>query len=429
MRTISRLAAAGLLLATLVSYESPVAGQAGAGQMPVFEVDASWPKLPNNWALGGVAAVMTDRRDHVWILHRPRLVVKGQEANAAPSVLEFDGEGRFIRGWGGPSDAYEWPSSEHAIALDTKGNIWIGGNAIGDDMLLKFTGEGKFIMQVGKRGASTGNADTANVNRPADIFVYPKTNEMFIADGYGNRRLIVLDADTGKFKRMWGAYGKPPDSNPPAGAPGAGGRGRGAGDAAGGTPPARGAEPAAAADPAARAGGGGRGRGGQPLKLDTEGPGPDTFANPVHAVRVSNDGLVYLGDRSNRRIQVFTLDGKFVREAWVNRAGPASSSTCGLAFSPDPEQRFLYNADFGNARMVVLDRKTLEPLYQFGMRSTKPGDFTFPHLIAVDTKHNLYVAEVQAGRRAQRFAFKGMSATLPPNALTAEQLAAPPPQK
>src|SRR5262245_59371545 len=138
-------------------------------------------------------------------------------------------------------------------------------------------------MQVGKRGASTGNADTVNVNRPADIFVYAKTNEMFIADGYGNRRLIVMDADTGKFKRMWGAYGKAPDSNPPAGAPGTGGRGRGAADAAAGAAPARGAEPAPAGEPAARAGGGGgRGRGGAPLKLDTEGPGPDTFANPVH---------------------------------------------------------------------------------------------------------------------------------------------------
>ncbi len=230
LRTLARLAAGGLLLATVVvSHERPSLAQAVAGEMPVFEKDTSWPRLPNNWVLGAVAAVATDRRDHVWILHRPRLVPEAQRAQAAPSVLEYDAGGNFVRAWGGPSEAYEWPTSEHAITVDPKGNIWIGGNGVTDDMLLKFTGEGKFIMQVGKRGASTGNADTVNVNRPADLFVYPKTNELFVADGYGNRRLIVFDADTGKFKRMWGAFGKPPDSNPPAGAPGAGGRGRGDG--------------------------------------------------------------------------------------------------------------------------------------------------------------------------------------------------------
>jgi DNA-binding beta-propeller fold protein YncE len=413
LRTISRLAAGGLLLTALVaSHERPSLAQAAGGEMPVFEKDTSWPKIPNNWVLGAVPAVATDRRDHVWILHRPRLVPEAQRAQAAPAVLEYDANGNFVRAWGGPSDAYEWPSNEHGITVDHKNNIWISGNGITDDMLLKFTLEGKFIAQYGKRGASTGNADTVNVNRPADLYVYPKTNELFVADGYGNRRLIVFDADTGKFKRMWGAFGKPPDSNPPAGAPGAA---RGRGDAAGGRGEGAGA-PAAAGDPAARAGGGG-GRGGRGAQnFDTEGPGPDAFTNPVHAVKVSNDGLVYVGDRGNRRIQVFTLDGKFVTQGWVNRGGPGGSSTAGIAFSPDSAQRFLYNASFGDARIAVLDRKSLQVLYQFGDRGTQPSQIVNAHLIAVNSKGDIYVSEVMPGNRAHRFVFKGMSKTIPANA-------------
>jgi len=408
LRTMSRLAAAGLLLATLVvSHERPSLAQAPSGEMPVFEKDNSWPKIPNNWVLGAVPAVATDRRDHVWILHRPLLVPEAQRAQAAPPVLEFDDKGKFVRAWGGPSQAYEWPSNEHGITVDYKNNIWISGNNPTDDMLLKFTIDGKFIAQFGKRGASTGNADTVNVNRPADLFVYPKTNELFVADGYGNRRLIVFDADTGKFKRMWGAFGNPPDTNPPAGAPGAA---RGRGDGA-----ARGAgAPAGAGDQARGGGGGGRGRGAP--NFDTEGPGPDTFTNPVHAVKVSNDGLVYVGDRGNRRIQVFTLDGKFVTQAWVNRAGPGGSSTAGLAFSPDSAQRFLYNASFGDARIAVLDRKSLQVLYQFGVRGTEPSQIVNAHLIAVNSKGDIYVGEVMPGNRAHRFAYKGMSKTVPANA-------------
>ena len=262
-------------------------------------------------------------------------------------------------------------------------------------MLLKFTNQGKFLMQIGSRSQSTGNADTKNLNRSADTFVYAKTNEAFVADGYGNRRVIVFDADTGAFKRMWGAFGKAPDSDPPAGA--------------------------------GPAGGGGRGRGGQqaPPKLDTEGEGSPHFSNPVHGIKISNDGLLYLADRSNRRIQVFTPDGKYLTQAFINRAGPSDGSVAGFAFSPDPQQQFLYVADYGNSHVLVLNRKTLEVLYQFGTRSAKPGDFQGPHHIASDSKGNLYVAEVNPGNRAQKFVFKGMAATPPPNALTPAQLSAP----
>jgi DNA-binding beta-propeller fold protein YncE len=371
-----------LLGATLV-FAPAVRSHAQSSNMPVFQVDAGWPKLPNNWVLGIVSAVTVDRRDHVWILHRPRTVQEQLKAQAAPPVLEFDADGRFVNAWGGDAKGYDWPVNEHGIFVDHKDIVWIGGSGIGDDMLLQFTTAGKFVKQIGARGQSKGNSDPRNVNRPADVFVYAKTNEAFVADGYGNRRVIVLDAGSGAFKRMWGAFGHTPDAEPPAGAPGAGGRGAGA------PPPA----------------------------LDTEGQGSPRFSNPVHAVRVSNDGLVYVADRQNRRVQVFTTDGKYVTQGFINRAGPAAGSAAGLAFSPDAQQQFLYVSDLGNSHVAVLNRKTLEVLYQFGARGTAPGDFQAPHLLAVDSKGNLYTAEVNPGNRAQKFLFKGTSPTRPPNAV------------
>jgi hypothetical protein len=372
-------------------------GRSGAAQsvsasagMPIFQVDPAWPKLPNNWVVGIVSAVTVDKRDHVWILHRPRTVAADLKERAAPPVLEFDADGKFVNAWGGAASGYDWPTTEHGITIDHKDVVWIGGSGVGDDMLLNFTLQGKFVRQYGKAGQSKGNADTVNVNRPADIFVDAKTNEAYVADGYGNRRVVVYDAGTGAFKRMWGAFGNAPDSDPPAGA---------------------------------APGGGGRGRGASAPALDTEGPGAEHFGNPVHAVKISNDNLVYVADRSNRRIQVFTPAGKYMTEVFINRAGPSAGSVAGLAFSPDPQQRFLYAADYGNSHVAVLDRKTLKVLYQFGTRSAKPGDFQGPHHIASDSKGNLYVAEVAPGNRAQKFVLKGMSATPPPNALTAGQLA------
>jgi DNA-binding beta-propeller fold protein YncE len=361
--------------------------------MPVFEVDPAWPALPNNWVLGVVSSVTVDRRDHVWLLHRPRSVSEQLRSRSAPPVLEFDADGKFVTAWGGAGDGYDWPVNEHGITVDHKDIVWIGGSGVTDDMLLKFTLQGKFLQAFGAKGQSRGNADTTNVNRPADIFVYAKTNEVFVADGYGDRRVVVFDADTGAFKRMWGAFGKPPDSEPPAGAAGAAG--------------------------------GGRGRGGQaPPKLDTEGPGAEHFGNPVHSVKVSNDGILYVADRSNRRIQVFTPDGKYQTQVFINRAGPSDGSVAGFAFSPDPQQRFLYVADYGNSHVLVLERSTMKVLYQFGMRTAKPGDFQGPHHIASDSKGNLYVAEVAPGNRAQKFLLKGMSPTPPANALTPAQLSA-----
>ncbi len=387
-----------------------VAAQGGK-KVPVFEVDASWPKLPNNWAMGHVTSVAVDRHNHVWLLQRPYTVPAAQKEHAAPPVLEFDNEGKFVQAWGGQGTGYDWPDSEHGIAVDYKDNVWIGGSSPlsasptkrTDDMLLKFNSKGKFLLQVGGRDAANGVQDTKNVHQAADVFVYQKTNEAFVADGYGNRRVIVFDADTGAFKRQWGAFGNEPTDRQPI----------------------KNGAPTAAAPAAA-----GRGRGGVPT--DIEGPGPQQFgvgtSGPVHGIKVSNDGIVYVADRGNRRVQLFTPEGKYLKQLFLNRTGPSDSSAAAVAFSPDKDQQFLYVGDYGNSHIAVVDRKTLEVLYQFGTRSAKPGDFQGLHMLAVDAKGNIYTGEVAPGARAQRFLFKGMSATLPPNALTPDQLAVKPTQ-
>jgi DNA-binding beta-propeller fold protein YncE len=399
LRYLSVIVAGVLMMATVATLSNDHAqaqSSTTAKRVPVFEVDRAWPKLPNNWVVGHVASVAVDRRDHVFMLHRPNTIPEDRRSHAAPPVLEFDASGKFVNAWGGPGNGYDWPDSEHGIAVDYKDRVWIGGSApiapslrnLDDDMLLTFDNKGKFLLQIGGRTASTGNADTKTVHQSADVFVWPKTNEAFVADGYGNRRVIVFDADTGAFKRMWGAFGNAPIDVPPA----VRGGGAGSGGSAGG---GRAAAPA----------------------LDTDGPGSQQFGGPVHAVKVSNDGLVYVADRPNRRVQVFTPEGKYVTQTFINRSGPSPQSAAGLAFSPDAQQQFLYVADYGNSHIAVLDRKSLQLLYQFGQRSEKPGDFQGLHHLAIDSKGNLYTGEVAPGARAQRFVFKGLSDALPPNGI------------
>jgi hypothetical protein len=390
------LAAFCLMVLTVVHWGKVAVfaqGSSAPSAMPVFEVDPSWPNLPNNWVLGVVSSVTVDKRDHVWILHRPRSVKDAFKERAAPPVLEFDADGKFLNAWGGEAQGYDWPVTEHGITIDVEKNIvWIGGSGITDDFLLEFTLQGKFLKEFFGRGRSKGNSDTLALNRPSDAFIYRKMNEVFISDGYGNRRVIVLDAETGAFKRMWGAFGNPPDTAPPAGAPG---------------------------DGAGRQKGQGRT---EPPPFDTDGPGSQQFGNPVHAVKISNDDLVYVADRANRRVQIFTPDGRYVTQVFINRAIPSQGTAAGIAFSPDAQQQFLYVSDLGNSHIAVLNRKTLQVLYQFGAKGTKPGDFQAPHLISVDSKGNLYTAEVNPGNRAQKFVLKGMSRSLPSNALTSAQL-------
>ena len=198
-------------------------GAAPMFEVPMFEVDPNWPTIPNGWLLGVVASVSVDSRDHVWVLHRPG-TLEGEEASmTAPPLLEFDPEGNFVQGWGGPDPEYHWPDSEHGVFVDHNDFVWVGGNGP-EDQLLKFTMGGELVMQIGRPGESQGNRDTQNLGRPADAWVHPPTNEVFVADGYGNRRIIVYDADTGEFKRMWGGFGDQPTDGEadPALGPGAG---------------------------------------------------------------------------------------------------------------------------------------------------------------------------------------------------------------
>jgi DNA-binding beta-propeller fold protein YncE len=383
LKTIVILSAVGIFAIVAGAPRRAAAGaqsSAAAVQIPQFRAEGSWVKLPGKWIMAIVSSTFIDEHDHLWVLQRPDTLAAEEKAKAAPPVLEFDQNGDFVQGWGGPGEGYDWPKSEHGIYIDPKGFVWIGGNGQ-DDQILKFTKAGKFVMQIGKGGQKKTNADTKNLWEPADVFLYPKTNELFVADGYGNKRVIVFDADTGAYKRMWGAFGNVPMDDPPA-PEGARGRGRG------------GAAPA------------------QPMGPD----GSPQFVPPVHAVKVSNDGLVYVADRGGRRVQVFSVDGKFVRQLWIGRECHApdcgnGQTAAGLAFSPDPEQRLLYVADRSQAQILIFNRKTLEYLDGFGSWGSNAGQFGTLHHLSIDSKGNLYTAEVTPlkpeNRRVQKFTLTG----------------------
>jgi hypothetical protein len=346
-----------------------------AVQAPKFEVDPFWPKpLPNHWLLGSTIGVSVDDQDHVWIIHRgaatlnPRTEMSAATdpptaeecCRPAPPVLEFDPAGHLVGHWGGPGEGYEWPESNHGITVDYKGYVWIGGNGQKDAHVLKFTKEGKFVLQVGRQGKSGGSRDTVNFGRVAKIFVDPKTNEAYIADGYGNKRVAVIDADTGAFKRYWGAYGNVPDDTPLG-----------------------------------------------PYNPDA--PPAQQFRNPVHCAEVSNDGLVYVCDRVNDRIQVFRKDGTFVKEVFIAKRTLGDGSVWDIAFSRDPAQRFLYVADGKNEKVYILDRQSLEILTSFGDGGRQPGQFFAVHSIATDSKGNIYTTETYEGKRVQKFVYKGLA--------------------
>jgi hypothetical protein len=333
---------------------------------PDFEVDPYWPKaLPNNWIFGQVAGVAVDKRDHIWIIHRPRSLQERQVLAgrtppqticcvAAPPVLVFDMSGNLIRSWGGPSQGYEWPENEHGIYVDAEDNVWLAGNGPRDHQLLKFTLDGRFLLQIGRAGASTGSNDTANLNRPADTEVDTAAREVFVADGYGNRRIVVYNIDTGAYLRHWGAYGERPHD-----------------------------DPLPAYDPAQ--------------------PPSRSFQSPVHCVRLTRDGLVYVCDRTNNRVQVFRRDGTFVQEFFVARETRLNGAIADLVPSRDEGQRFLFSVDNTNSVARVLRRRDGEVLTTFGQMGRYAGQFMVPHNVAVDSGGNLYISEVDTGQRVQRF--------------------------
>jgi len=359
----------GLALLVVLSvdrFEPPAEAQQAAAA-PMFKGDPAWPAIPSTMAVGEVSSVAVDSRDHIWVLHRPRTVPEARRAMAAPAVLEFDGNGQLLASWGGDGQGFDWPEREHGIFADTRGFIWITGNGSwpkpnfpggGDDMVLKFTREGKFVMQIGKRGQSKGNSDTANLHQPADIFVHAPTNELFVADGYGNQRVVVFDAATGAFKRMWGAYGN--------------------------TPPAE-----MAPNPSA------------PIADQVAAETNKQFGL-VHAVKVSRDGIVYVADRTHNRVQTFTTEGKFLKQARISVDGGVTPVPAGFAFSADKQQRYLYVVDSGLMRIVIFDRNTMTQIGTVGSRGPMIGQFDIVHHMAADSKGNLYAAEIVTNRRAQR---------------------------
>jgi len=371
------------LLAALAVGQSMferVAAQATAGavQAPRFEVDATWPKaMPNGWTLGQSIGVTVDAQDHVWIVHRANptgaenALADGNGAccKAAPPILEFDQAGNLLRNWGladgavSPGKDYTWPLSNHGVWVDHKQNIWIGGNGGSDGHILKFTLDGKFIMQVGKPGSARDSLAKDHFFQVAKVHVYPKTNEVFVADGYGNKRVAVIDADTGVMKRFWGAYGAPPDDKAATSL----------------TPYAPGA----------------------PLVRH--------FRGPVHCAEPTNDGYVYVCDRTNDRVQVFRLDGTYVNEFQVMPESRGDGSTWDIDFSRDPAQKYMYVADGRNQKIHIYDRLKLEELTSFGSGGHYPGQWYSLHSIAVDSRGNLYTTETYGGRRVQKFTYKGLA--------------------
>ena len=406
MNTVKRSALRGAIALVIflgVSFVAAVPSPFAQGNnLPVLEVDPFWPKMPEKFLFGPVRGVAVDAQDHVWIAQDGSGLsadMRGAAANPpqaeccmpAPPIVEFDADGNYIKGWGGPGEGYDWPQQIHGLFIDYKGNLWLSSERAGDNHILKFSRDGKFLMQIGKPGQSTGNNDKVNVNRAADMHLHPKTNELFVADGYGNRRVIVFDADTGAYKRHWGAYGNAPE-DPPAGA------------AAGA------AAPAEAAGGARGGRGGGRGEAAAPAPARGANAQPSQQFNLVHDVRVSNDDLVYVADRNNNRIQIFSLDGKFQKEVFIARDTSTSNGTVySLAFSVDPAQRFLYVADAGNGRIRILNRQTMEVAGSIGRWGRQPGQFMVPHDIAVDSKGNLYVGEIREGN-VQKFILKSAPA-------------------
>lgn len=344
------------------------------GMAPIFEVDPFWPQpLPNHWILGSTVGVGVDSRDHVYIIHRGAMTLNertemgaatdpptGECCAPAPYILEFDPDGNLMNAWGGEStDEYTWPASNHGITIDPNDNIWIGGNGSGDGQILKFTRDGEFLAQYGMPGEDLGSNSMEHFGRPAKISFNSTGDEAYVADGYRNKRVAVLDANTGEIKRYWGAYGNQPSDDDLG-------------------------------------------------RYDPEAPLAQQFRNPVHCAEPTEDGLVYVCDRPNDRIQVFQTDGTFVEEMRIAPQTLGDGSTWDIAFSRDPEQTYMYLADGKNMKVYVMNRKSLEILTSFGDGGRQPGLFFAVHSIATDSEGNIYTTETYEGKRVQKFVFQGI---------------------
>ncbi len=341
---------------------------------PHFLVDPLWPKpLPNHWVMGRTIGVDIDERDHVFVVHRDQAEMFSMNTEIglfagvaecctpAPPILEFDIDGNLVNAWGGAQEdaEYVWPASNHGIDVAPNGDVWIGGNGGGDSHMLVFSRDGDYIRTVGVPGNGRDSNSTEHFSMVAEVAIDGPNNEVYVADGYRNRRVAVVDLATGAFKRYWGAYGNTPDDT---------------------------------AD----------------VTYTPGGPGPQQFRGPVHCAEPSNDGLVYVCDRGADRIQVFRTDGTFVEEVILSPATLSQGSTWDIDFSPDDAQEFMYVADGQNFKIYVMDRASLEVLYTFGDGGRQPGLFYAPHSIATDSEGNIYTTETYEGKRVQKFLNQGM---------------------
>jgi hypothetical protein len=367
-----KLLGAATMLGVVVAYcwQSPTLGaqkpKNQSNEIPAFQYDPTWPKpLPNNWNTGNIGAITIDSKDHVWMAHRPAtttslsenyaLTGDGECCSPAPPILEFDQAGGLVQSWGpihdkdgkllgkqlwGPFPEIAWPLSEHGIFVDEK-YVYVGSNGM-PSQILKFTRDGKFVHRFGKEEAKSSN-DTENLAGPTQMFVDPKTNELYVADGYRNRRIVVFDADTGAYKRHWGAYGHKPPDGPLGGTPIEG-------------------------------------------KYDPNNARSQNFAT-VHCAIQSKEGLIYVCDRVNDRIQVFKTDGSFVKEGLVGANAHGFGSVHGLGLSPD--ERFLYVADGANKKIWIVRRDDLKVLGSFSSGGRMGGQVMIAHTLAVDSKGNV----------------------------------------
>jgi DNA-binding beta-propeller fold protein YncE len=377
-KTYLRISAAIAGICGIAALAAPAAAPATAAEGPAkYKYDPNWPKpLPNNWAIGGITGMFVDHEDHIWVLNRPRdlddtnnyATLNPPAAEccvSAPAVLEFDAEGNLLRSWGKPDMVPGWPKSEHTIFVDRQKNVYIAGAQAGDT-ILKFTVDGKFISEFGHRGPAIPANQQKQNNQQTDLLlrgvaaatIDEAANEIYIADGYLNKRVMVYDWGTGAFKRGWGAYGKPLAEISNEGYPVVGKEGE---------------------------------------------PGAKDFKSPVHCVRISKDGLVYVCDRGGNRVQVFTKDGKYLKEFYMARNTLMRGTAGSVDFSPDADQKYVFVADIMNMTVWQMDRQSGQVVQRIGRPGHEGGAFSFLHVATMDSKGNLYTGEVATGRRVQKF--------------------------
>jgi DNA-binding beta-propeller fold protein YncE len=326
-----------------------------AVKAPKYELDPFWPKpLPNRWGLGTVGSVCVDAQDHVFIVSRG--VLYGKELGlmtVPPPVIEFDPDGNVVKAWG---DRQLMANTQHGCFVDNEGNFWTAGNH--DGIVQKYTHDGsKMLLQIGTRGkldTADGtdspdmyatNSSHVFLNRPTQVAVDPTNGDVYISDGYGNRRVVVFDRE-GHYLRQWGRQGTLEEVH---------------------------------------AGVGG------------------VFLSTVHCVVIGRDGLVYVCDWEGRRIEVFDKMGNFRRNYILveSEAAPLKGGgrPCWMGFSPDPAQTFMYVGDCGNEEIRIMDRETGKELSSFGRPGNQVGEFSSTHTLAVNSKGDIVVANTAGGRR------------------------------